>query len=151
MPHNHRLACYHFAMETESKRTVRVGVQCIVRRGNQLLMVQRNRGFGTGTWCFPGGHLELDETLVECAIRELREETGIEARVGKVIAITDPLPASGYHMQIGVEIPDWEGEPRIVDPAECRAIGFFPEEGLPENIFISSISLAEKVRKGILY
>lgn len=30
-----------------------------------------------GLWCFPGGSLELGETLVECAVREVGEETGL--------------------------------------------------------------------------
>lgn len=33
-----------------------------------------------GAWCFPGGSLELGETLVDCAVRETLEETGIELR-----------------------------------------------------------------------
>ena len=34
----------------------------------------------TGKWCFPGGSLELGESLVECAVRETLEETGIRLR-----------------------------------------------------------------------
>ena len=33
-----------------------------------------------GLWCFPGGSLELGETLVECAVRETLEETGLRLR-----------------------------------------------------------------------
>jgi len=33
-----------------------------------------------GQWCFPGGSLELGETLAECAVRETQEETGVVLR-----------------------------------------------------------------------
>jgi len=41
-----------------------------------LLIERRNLPFA-GMWALPGGFLEMDETLEECAIRELEEETGI--------------------------------------------------------------------------
>ena len=34
-----------------------------------------------GAWVLPGGHIDLGETFEECAIREIREETGIEIEI----------------------------------------------------------------------
>ena len=59
---------------------VRVGVAAIVRRGDSILMGLRKGSRGAGTWSFPGGHLEVGETLTGCASRELLEETGINVR-----------------------------------------------------------------------
>jgi len=44
---------------------------------NILLIRRRNEPFA-GRWAFPGGFMEMDETPEEAAIRELREETGVE-------------------------------------------------------------------------
>lgn len=44
-----------------------------------VLLVQRSKAPNAGAWGFPGGHVELGETAEEAAIRELQEETGIEA------------------------------------------------------------------------
>lgn len=33
-----------------------------------------------GLWCFPGGSMELGETLVDCAVRETLEETGLQLK-----------------------------------------------------------------------
>ncbi len=43
-----------------------------------LLLVQRGNESFKGMWALPGGFLNMDETLEECARRELKEETGIE-------------------------------------------------------------------------
>ncbi|MGD9702653.1 MAG: NUDIX hydrolase [Acidimicrobiia bacterium] len=50
----------------------------VVHRG-ELLLVQRGRGAGQGSWSIPGGRVELGETLDAAVRRELREETGLEA------------------------------------------------------------------------
>eukprot|EP00899_Mesostigma_viride_P008560 jgi/Mesvir1/17705/Mv18987-RA.1 len=43
----------------------------------EFLMVKRGREPGKGVWAFPGGGLRLGETVVDCADREMREETGL--------------------------------------------------------------------------
>jgi mutator protein MutT len=59
----------------------------------QLLMVRRGRGPGGGRWSIPGGRVERGETTAEAVVRELAEETGLEALcdefVGWVERISD--------------------------------------------------------------
>ena len=49
----------------------------IVRK-TDLLLIQRNRPPSEGLWTLPGGRLEPGETAEQCAIREVREELGLE-------------------------------------------------------------------------
>ncbi len=61
-------------------RRPRVGVAVLVRDSrDRLLMIRREGGHGAGLWSVPGGALECGETVAQCAARELREETGIDA------------------------------------------------------------------------
>lgn len=53
------------------------GAICI-SPNNKVLLVQ---GRKTGMWSFPKGHLESGETALQCALRELQEETGLRLRI----------------------------------------------------------------------
>lgn len=65
-----------------------VGVAAIVRdRAGRVLLGQRASGPYEGLWCIPCGFVEWGEDVREAAARELQEETGIEARIGKVVAV----------------------------------------------------------------
>ena len=46
---------------------------------DQLLLIRRGRGPAAGEWSVPGGRVEAGETLAEAVVRELAEETGVEA------------------------------------------------------------------------
>lgn len=55
-------------------------MQIVVRnRQGEVLVCRRGPGsrFEQGKWNLPGGHLEMDESLEDCAVRECREETGV--------------------------------------------------------------------------
>jgi ADP-ribose pyrophosphatase YjhB (NUDIX family) len=50
--------------------------QCIVTRGNRILMMKHRQG-GNDWWCLPGGGIEPGETPAQAALRELQEECGV--------------------------------------------------------------------------
>ncbi|MCE8544765.1 NUDIX hydrolase [Ruegeria pomeroyi] len=58
----------------------KIGALAVVIHEGQVLLAQRGKDPGRGLWGFPGGHVEWGETVREAALRELREETAIEAR-----------------------------------------------------------------------
>jgi ADP-ribose pyrophosphatase YjhB (NUDIX family) len=66
-----------------------VGVGAVVVEGDRVLLVQRANEPGRGMWAFPGGVLQLGETLAEAARREVREECGLEIQVGETLGVFD--------------------------------------------------------------
>lgn len=52
-------------------------VAAILLRGEAVLPGLRRSGHGTGTWQFPGGHLEWGESVEDCARREVSEEISL--------------------------------------------------------------------------
>src|SRR5579864_4421668 len=68
-----------------------VAVLAVVLRGEEALIVQRAQQPNAGRWGFPGGVLELGETVAEGAMRELREETGIVAEPAGILNVHDAV------------------------------------------------------------
>lgn len=93
-----------------------VGVGGIVRDGaGRVLLVQRGRDPGRGTWSFPGGHLRWGETLADGVRREVREETGLRVEPRGVLYVAEilaPDPESGaveHHFVILDLACEWTG------------------------------------------
>jgi len=60
----------------------------------RVLLLRRT---DSGNWALPGGALELGESLTECAVREVLEETGLEVEItGLVGTYTDPRHIIAY-------------------------------------------------------
>ena len=101
-----------------------VGVGIIVWRGDKVLLVRRGRAPRIDEWGLPGGAQKLGETVMETAVREAREETGLDIAPLGIVTVIDALTrdAAGkieYHYTIvEVAAEALEGEARAADDAK---------------------------------
>ncbi len=72
-------------------RTPVPGVGVAIIDGRKLVLIKRGRGVGAGLWAVPGGKVEYGETLEETALREAREETGLEVSLGPVVWVGESI------------------------------------------------------------
>lgn len=104
-----------------------VAVGIVVLKGDQVLLVRRGVPPAFGKWSVPGGGVELEETLQEAAVRELKEECDLEVEFGPAIESIDRLiyDEDGklqYHYVIVDFVARWvAGEPvAATDVSDAR-------------------------------
>jgi 8-oxo-dGTP diphosphatase len=90
-----------------------VGVLAIVMRGDRVLVVRRANPPMLGRWGFPGGVLELGETVAQGAMRELFEETGVKAEAAGPLTVIDTIDRDSeervqYHYTLVAVIGHWQ-------------------------------------------
>jgi ADP-ribose pyrophosphatase YjhB (NUDIX family) len=123
----------HFVQFIDPKLTAAV----MPLKDGRVLMVQRAMEPGRGSWCFPGGFMEMNETPQQTAIRECKEETGFD------VAITGLIDVFYYedYRGSGVVIMyqgDVVGGEAAISPHESQAMGFFAPDDLPQSIAFDS-------------
>lgn len=116
----------------------KVGVGVIVVKDGRVLIGKRKGAHGEDTWSFPGGHLEFGETWEECAVREAREEAGLEiADVSFAAATNDIMPADGKHyITIYMLARRHAGEVLLCEPDRCERWEWRMWDDLPQPLFI---------------
>ncbi|CAN5424006.1 NUDIX hydrolase [soil metagenome] len=107
-----------------------VGLVCL--RGDEVLLIRRGQPPREGEWSLPGGRIEAGEAVRHAALRELREETGVEARLIGLIDVVDGLFSPEFHYVLIDYLAEWvSGEPLAGDDAaEARFVPITDIEGL---------------------
>jgi NAD+ diphosphatase len=100
----------------------------LVKRGNELLLTRKPE-WPAGRYSLVAGFLDFGESLEECAIREVREETGIEiCNIRYVGSQNWPFPAQ---LMAGF-VAEYAGGDICVEPHELEDARWFPADGLPD-------------------
>jgi ADP-ribose pyrophosphatase YjhB (NUDIX family) len=117
----------------------------IIDDQNRLLLIQRSDNH---RWAIPAGAMELGESMEECAIREVWEETGLTATSLTPFAFysqaqfTNDFGHSYQQILMAFRIHTWSGE-LLTETDETVDAGFFPLDALPERSFIVEETLAD--------
>ncbi|NQX61312.1 NUDIX hydrolase [Paenibacillus qinlingensis] len=103
-----------------------IGVGALVMKDEKILLVRRAQEPGKGRWTNPGGYIEQHELIQETIVREVLEESGVEASVSRLVAVRD-LPRSIHNVYIAFEMTYISGIPQP-DGVEVDAAGFYSLE-----------------------
>ena len=125
---------------------VRVGVAAVIFREGRILLGERIGSHGANTWATPGGHLEIGESIEECAQRETLEETGLEVGAFKKLGFTnDIFEKEGKHyVTLYVVATSSIGEPQVMEPHQCKQWQWFDLDELPEPLFLPLVNLLKE-------
>ncbi len=102
----------------------------------QVLLAERLDGYGKGEYSLPGGKKRFNETLMQCAKRELLEETGLELLESKPISVklTHFLNRRPT-WSIGALATKYTGEPRRKEEKQHSDWRWYPLDSLPSPLF----------------
>jgi 8-oxo-dGTP diphosphatase len=131
--------------ETQRRHSgeIRIRVALAVVRGDRILLLPHyDTDAGPVQWCIPGGRLGFGESLREAAEREFEEETGLRARAGELLDVSEVVlpdrPCHSITITFSGSVLDGEmrsepdhvyGEkmPRWFDAHELRSLVYHPE------------------------
>lgn len=100
---------------------MRRSTAALIRRGERLLFVRRPPGGDLGScWELPGGKVDTDETPREALKRELREELGVEARVGEPLGEAQFNHSGQRFLLTGYEVEADVGRMTLHEHEELR-------------------------------
>lgn len=119
------------------KNRPKIGIGILIRNNDKFLLLKRKNVHGNGTWAPPGGHLELGESVIECAKRETLEEVNVVIENVKIVTITEDIfDVERHYITIWVAA-DYTGTIKNNEPEKCDAVEWFSEYEFPNELFLS--------------
>ena len=105
-----------------------VAVFVFLQKGDKLLLVKQ--GYGRKYWSLPGGRVEAGESLDQAAIREVREEAGLEISIERVVGIYSKPKEQALAITLAGKIEGGDLRPDH-EITECQ---YFPLDQLPSHV-----------------
>jgi 8-oxo-dGTP diphosphatase len=118
----------------------------VVNERREALLVKRCREPQRGEWCLPIGFAELGETIAEAALRELREEAGIEGRILRLLGVDSY--ESMYYGDLLIVTYEVEKTGGAEAPgSDTEAAAYFPLDALPPLAFPANARAVAALRE----
>ncbi len=115
-------------------KTIKIGVGVMILRDKKVLLGKRITAIGDGQYAFTGGHLEYGESFEDCAIRETREEAGIEIKNVRYQLLANLMYPRAHYIHIGI-LADWKsGEAKVLEPDKRENWDWYELDKLPEPL-----------------
>ena len=125
-------------------------VCAILEKDNKILLLKRtNTGWMDGNWCIPGGSVEENETFLETAIREMKEELDLTFAPDQlsIAHILEMHTKDSKRIGVYFSSNEWQGEAKNNEPHEHGEMAWFSIDALPENMIQSGKHVIEQYKK----
>ena len=135
---------------------IKVGVGVVIDHDGLILLGHRVNNYkDTGgiyepdSWTLPGGKQEYAETIEECAVREVKEETNLDISDVKVFGASDDIAPNKHFITVHTVAKYVKGEVSVMESDKIDEWKFFPLDELPGNIYSPSRKTLEIYKERI--
>ncbi len=104
----------------------------LVNKEGQILLGKRKNGYGEGLYGIPGGRVEGEEKLVDCARREVKEEVGIDIDVNEYVGVVREFQKTYNFIHFGFVEKDVDDKVYNPEPDKCEGWEWHSLDNLPD-------------------
>lgn len=132
---------------------IKVGIGIMIKDNDRILLGHRHNDqedtggiYEPNTWTFPGGKQEFEETIYECAIREVKEETNLDIDDLEIFGVVDDIQPNKHYITIQVIANKYQGNLQIMEPTKIDEWLWFSINELPDNLYSPTKKFIERYK-----
>lgn len=117
----------------------KVGVAVLILNDKmEVLIGLRKSKLGDNTWGLPGGKLNKYESIIDCVVRETKEETNLDVFDLNYVCTTNDimLDEKEHYITMFFSSNNYKGDVKIMEPNKCLEWKWFNPKELPNNLFL---------------
>ena len=133
---------------------IKVGIGVMILDGNKVLLGHRSINkkdtggiYEVDCWTLPGGKQEYDETILEGAKREIKEETNLDIDDLMVFNAADDIAPDRHYITVQVIARKYSGELKVMEPDKEDEWKWFDLDNLPDKLYTPSKHFFEEYFK----
>lgn len=139
---------------TKERFKLIASVYLVLIKDNKILLSRRYKtGYFDGSYSFPAGHLDGNETLKQGMIREVKEEINVILNPSdlELVHVMNRKMPNNERMDFFFTTKKWQGEPKIMEIDKCDDLSWFELNNLPQNIIPYIKQVIDSYLNNIIY
>ena len=135
---------------------IKVGIGVMILDGNKILLGHRSKNkkdtggiYEVDCWTVPGGKQEYDETFLEGAKREVKEETNLNVDDLELFNASDDIQTDRHYITLQVIAKKYSGKLKIMEPEKEDDWQWFDLDDLPDKLYTPTKKFIDSYLKSI--
>ncbi|MBI5134213.1 MAG: NUDIX domain-containing protein [Candidatus Taylorbacteria bacterium] len=142
-------------MKKERNKAIPAAYLFLEKEGRYLLARRANTGYEDGSYQVPSGHVEEGELPSEAAIREAKEEVGVEVSPEDIelffVSYRPKHDDTDDYADFYFKTSKWKGDVRNMEPRKCDDLKWASLDALPENMTLHVREAFGALHGGVFY
>ena len=135
------------------ENNIKVGIGVMILNENKILLGHRVKNkkdtggiYEFDCWTLPGGKQEYNETFLDGAKREVKEETNLDIEDLELFGAADDIQPDRHYITMHVIAKKYNGEPQVMEPTKEDEWKWFDLDNLPNNLYSPSKKFIESYK-----